>query len=239
MAAFLDTPTAARRRRAFFSALAPLASRDIALEAINMWEQTFGSDQPLLRGVSQFAELVVKELGLPITAPDLAVLLLKNLQKDEAHLPPDPITLLTGRRAAAAPASANAVRPSSAPPPAATRTNVSPVVRTLSQLLLKLCDHAGHADARSQAALVRGFINQCASQLSRNVAHDVTSLLSGRSTLLQLDYDQKLGSLLINTFYVQLAELYGPVSADRIVTRAVQATQDQLEARGFPPRDLL
>jgi hypothetical protein len=106
-------------------------------------------------------------------------------------------------------------------------------------LLLRLCDHAGQADARSQAALVRSFVAACGGEFSREIATDIGALLTGRSTELALDYPQPLATRIINTFYVPLAEYYGPVSADRIVTQAVRSAQDAPEAREFSPRDLL
>jgi hypothetical protein len=45
--------------------------------------------------------------------------------------------------------------------------------------------------------------------------------------------------VIINLFYVPLAELYGPISADRILASAVRAVEQMAEARAFPPRDLL
>jgi hypothetical protein len=248
MTAFLDTPQAARRRRAFLAAMTKLVGRDSALEAINLWEQTYGSDQPLLRGVSQYAALVVAELNWPIKAPDLAMTLLEYLQKEESSLPPDPLPILTGRRP-----SGPAVKPAGGPPfldsvPGAAsgqartplpQSRQSAVTRTLGVLLLKLCDQAGQADQRSQAALIKTFLTNCASQYTRDFANDVALLLSGRNTSLTLDYTKPMAVGLINSFYVALAHVYGPISADRIVTSAVRAAQEQPEAREFSPRDLL
>jgi hypothetical protein len=71
------------------------------------------------------------------------------------------------------------------------------------------------------------------------VAADVSSLLNGRSAELSLDYGRGLASQVINAFYIPLAELFGPVTADRIVTQAVRSAEASAEARDFPPRDLL
>ena len=245
MSAFLSTPQAIRRRRAFFAAMEPLVGSDSALEAINLWENTFGSEQPLLRGISQFASLAVGELGWSISASDLAVRLLECLQRSEHTLPPDPIALLTGRaiRDEFPPASTRA--PTAAVLDAPIQRTLRPmpqsvaIRRTLGVLLLRLCDQAGQADPRSQAILIRYVARIAEAELPTGVAADVGSLLSGRSTELTLDYGKGLASQVINAFYVPLAELFGPVSADRIVTQAVRSAEGSSEARDFAPRDLL
>jgi hypothetical protein len=237
--AFLETPPAIRRRRAFYAALVPLVGRDSALEAINTWEHAFGSDQPLLRGISQFAALVVAELKLKINPNDLSIKLLEHLQKDESTLPADPLPLLTGRarrpgaetRLPAPPAVGNIA-------PADTR-RVSPATHTLSALLVKLCDAAGQADVRSQKELVSQFLAGCGKQFGAVAAQDIAALLSGRSAVLSRDHAPTNASLIINLFYVPLAELYGPISADRILASAVGAVEQMAEARAFQPRDLL
>ncbi|MFN7446385.1 MAG: hypothetical protein ACK5RC_14695 [Curvibacter sp.] len=239
MTAFLETAPAIRRRRAFYAALVPLVGRDSALEAINIWEHAFGSEQPLLRGISQFAALIVAELKLQISPKDLSIKLLEHLQKDESTLPADPLPLLTGR----------ARRPGAETrlpePPAVGNTapadtpRVSPATHTLSVLLVKLCDAAGQADARSQKALVSQFLAGCGKRFGAVAAQDIAALLSGRSAVLSLDYAPSNASSIINLFYVPLAELYGPISADRILSSAVRAVEQMAEARAFHPRDLL
>ena len=239
MTAFLETPSAIRRRRAFYAALVPLVGRDSALEAINIWEHAFGSEQPLLRGISQFAALIVVELKLKINPNDLSIKLLEHLQKDESTLPADPLPVLTGR----------ARRPSTEtklpePPPGASTApadtpRVSPATHTLSALLVKLCDAAGQADVRSQKELVSQFIAGCGKRFGAVAAQDIAALLSGRAAVLSRDYAPTNASVIINLFYVPLAELYGPISADRILASAVRAVEQMAEARGFAPRDLL
>ena len=245
MSAFLSTPQAIRRRRAFFAAMEPLVGSESALEAINLWENTFGSEQPLLRGISQFASLAVGELGWSISASDLAVRLLECLQRSEHTLPPDPIALLTGRaiRDELPPASTRAPTAAALDAPIQRTHRPMPqsvaIRRTLGVLLLRLCDQAGQADPRSQAIQIRYVARIAEAELPTGVAADVGSLLSGRSTELTLDYGKGLASQVINAFYVPLAELFGPVSADRIVTQAVRSAEGSSEARDFAPRDLL
>jgi hypothetical protein len=211
-----------------------LIGHDGALQAIDLWENTFGSDQPLLRGLPQFAELVVSELRIPVPPRDLAVSLLQALQWDEATLPADPG--ITSRKSSPPPAlQAQNPRLQSAVSAAA---RPSALVRTLSVLIVKLCDCAGQADRRSQLSLVKSFVAGCSEQ-SRAIANDVATLLNGRSNVLQLEYEHNNAVTVVNAFYVALAEVYGPISADRILTRAVQATQEQPEAVAFSPRDLL
>lgn len=245
MSAFLTTPQAVRRRRAFLAAMEPLVGREAALEAITLWENTFGSEQPLLRGISQFASLAVREFGWSISASDLSVRLLDGLQRSEHSLPADPIGLLTGSSAAAAivsPAQQALRRNESTAPSLRSARPVPQSValrRTLGTLLLRLCDHAGQADPRSQALLVRSFTRIAQAQLPSGLADDVGNLLSGRSIELTLDYSKLLASQVINAFYIPLAEIFGPVSADRIMTQAVRAAEASPEARDYPPRDLL
>ncbi len=90
MAAYLDIPSAVRRRRAFLAALTPMVGRSAALEAIDIWENAFGSEQPLWRGVSQFSSLVIQELNWKMKPEDLALRLVDHLQLAEQMLPPDP-----------------------------------------------------------------------------------------------------------------------------------------------------
>lgn len=245
MSAFLATPQAIRRRRAFYGAMEPLVGSEAALEAINLWENTFGSEQPLLRGISQYASLVVGELGWKISASDLAVRLLEFLQRGEHTLPPDPMALLTGRPAPTAPQSASGrtsvagLSVSATPRPSRPLPQATALRRSLGVLVLRLCDQAGQADPRSQALLVRHFGRLAEAELPSGVAADIDSLLTGRSTELSLDYGRGLASRVINVFYIPLAELFGPVSADRIMTQAVRSAEASAEARDFPPRDLL
>jgi hypothetical protein len=245
VSAFLSTPQAIRRRRAFYAAMEPLVGSDSALEAINLWENTFGSEQPLLRGISQFASLAVRELGWSISASDLSVRFLECLQRSEHTLPPDPIALLTGRsiRDELPPASTRAPTAAALDAPIQRAHRPMPqsvaIRRTLGVMLLRLCDQAGQADPRSQAILIRYVARIAEAELPAGVAADVGSLLNGRSTELTLDYGKGLASQVINAFYVPLAELFGPVSADRIVTQAVRSAEASSEARDFAPRDLL
>lgn len=245
MSAFLATPQAIRRRRAFYAAMEPLVGSDSALEAINLWENTFGSEQPLLRGIAQFASLVVAELGWTISANDLAVRLLEFLQRSEHTLPPDPMTLLTGRPANTGPQPVEGRMSASGPAVSAMPRLARPLPqavamrRSLGVLLLRLCDQAGQSDPRSQALLVRHFGRLAEAELPRGVAADVDALLSGRSTELVLDYGKGLASRVVNAFYIPLADLFGPVTADRIMTQAVRSAEASAEARDFPPRDLL
>jgi hypothetical protein len=241
--AFLETAPAIRRRRAFYAALAPLVGRDSALEAINIWEHAFGSEQPLLRGISQFAALVVVELKLKINPNDLSIKLLEHLQKDESTLPADPLPVLTGRARRPGAGTGTATMFPEPPPAASTAPadtpRVSPATHTLSALLVKLCDAAGQADVRSQKELVSQFIAGCGKRFGAVAAQDIAALLSGRSAVLSRDHALTNASLIINLFYVPLAELYGPISADRILASAVRAVEQMAEARAFPPRDLL
>lgn len=243
MTAFLETPSAIRRRRAFYAALVPLVGRDSALEAINIWEHAFGSEQPLLRGISQFAALVVVELKLKINPNDLSIKLLEHLQKDESTLPADPLPVLTGRARRPGAGTGTATMFPEPPPAASTAPadtpRVSPATHTLSALLVKLCDAAGQADVRSQKDLVSQFIAGCGKRFGAVAAQDIAALLSGRAAVLSRDYEPTNASVIINLFYVPLAELYGPISADRILASAVRAVEQMAEARGFAPRDLL
>jgi hypothetical protein len=241
--AFLETAPAIRRRRAFYAALVPLVGRDSALEAINIWEHAFGSEQPLLRGISQFAALVVVELKLKINPNDLSIKLLEHLQKDESTLPADPLPVLTGRARRPGAGTGTATMFPEPPPAASTAPadtpRVSPATHTLSALLVKLCDAAGQADVRSQKDLVSQFIAGCGKRFGAVAAQDIAALLSGRAAVLSRDYEPTNASVIINLFYVPLAELYGPISADRILASAVRAVEQMAEARAFHPRDLL
>jgi hypothetical protein len=239
MPAFLTTPSAVRRRRAFFGAMAPLFGREAALEAINIWEHTFGSDQPLLRGISQYATLVIQELGWKISPADLSIILLQHLQQNEDSLPPDPLPQLTGRKQTESPQRATAGSALTGDGVGAVLANTSPLTRTLSVLLVKLCDAAGQADARMQQALLKQFLTTCAGQQSRETAADVAALLAGRSPSLVHPIKKPDAIALVNLFYVSLAELYGPVSADRILTSSVRGTEETAEGRALSPRDLL
>jgi hypothetical protein len=241
--AFLETAPAIRRRRAFYAALVPLVGRDSALEAINIWEHAFGSEQPLLRGISQFAALVVVELKLKINPNDLSIKLLEHLQKDESTLPADPLPVLTGRARRPGAGTGTATMFPEPPPAASTAPadtpRVSPATHTLSALLVKLCDAAGQADVRSQKELVSQFVAGCGKRFGSAATQDIAALLSGRAAVLSRDYAPTNASVIINLFYVPLAELYGPISADRILASAVRAVEQMAEARAFPPRDLL
>ncbi|MFO0009091.1 MAG: hypothetical protein ACK540_06710, partial [Betaproteobacteria bacterium] len=83
------------------------------------------------------------------------------------------------------------------------------------------------------------FVAGCGKRFGSAATQDIAALLSGRAAVLSRDYAPTNASVIINLFYVPLAELYGPISADRILASAVRAVEQMAEARGFAPRDLL
>ncbi len=276
MAAYLDTPLAIRRRRAFLAALMPMVGRDAALEAIDLWENAFGSEQPPWRGLSQFSTLVIQELSWKIKPEDLTIRLLEHLRLAEHMLPPDPgamrhgavngveslhgaapalATALDHTHAAAQAPKAESVERSAAPratqrnpgpaaagapaAPVAAGSNDSPSSRTLRALLIRLRDTARENDARLAKEVIRSFVKAARAQFPRDIAHDLGALMIGASPSLAHDYPRPRAVEVVNLLYVALAQLLGPVSADRLLTASVRAVEELPEARAFAPRDLL
>lgn len=264
MAAYLETPAASRRRRAFLAALTPMVGRDAALEAIDLWENAFGSDQPLWRGLSQFSTLAIQEFNWHIKAEDLALRLVEHLQLAEHMLPPDPgaprYGMLNGiaslpeaepeplsSPALTATAESVMARPNSvataksvmSPPPVAVATNLSAPTRTLAALLTCMHDAARACDARLDQEVVSSFVTAARRQLPRDIAQDLEALVTGASRELAHDYTKSRAVAVINLFYVALARSHGPIATDRMLTSSVRAVEALPVSHTCAPRDLL
>jgi len=92
---------------------------------------------------------------------------------------------------------------------------------------------------QSQRLLVRRFVVDCTKRVGVDAGEDVAALLTGKITSLRREYAPARGTALINLFYVPLAELYGPITADRILSNVVRQVEAMPEGRAFSPRDLL
>jgi hypothetical protein len=233
--AYLDLPQAIRRRRAFMHALEPLVGADKALDVVALWEESLGSDQPLLRGIPSFVAIAKSELGLAPSPQDLTFALMQSLSVPEATLPPDPKPLLKDRQSGSTgrtkPQDNNAGRSASANNRAA-----APMVDTLSALLVAFVDGLGRTDPAGQTYAVQQFLKSLGKP---NVHADFAALLSGRAALLSGEYDAKTASAILNNFYVEVAAAAGPVSADRLLTQAVAVVEASPAGFRFSPRQLL
>jgi hypothetical protein len=233
MSAYLDTPQAIKRRRAFMHALVPLIGKEKSLQTVALWEETLGSDQPLLRGIPAFVNLAVVELGIPTQPKDLTYALMQSLGTADSELPPDPKPVLasaTGAKSASAPGLSRRASDTAADKP------VEPLNATLGALLLALVDGVGRADRSAQNYAVDQFI---AAASSSAVAADLKNLLNGKAAYLQGKYNENQAAALVNTLYIQIANAAGPVSADRILTQAVTQVEASPAGFRFAPRALL
>jgi hypothetical protein len=232
MSAYLDTPQAIKRRRAFMHALVPLIGNEKSLQAVALWEETLGSDQPLLRGIPTFVNLLVTELNLAAQPKDLSYALMQSLGSAESGLPPDPKPLLAGGGAAKASPAVGARRATDA----ATSQPAEPLTATLSALLLAIVDGVGRADRSAQRFAVEQFVLAAGSPV---IASDIQSLLGGKTECMTGKYDEQKAAELINVLYIQVANAAGPVSADRILTQAVTQVENSPAGFRFSPRTLL
>ncbi|MFM2398246.1 MAG: hypothetical protein RL341_403 [Pseudomonadota bacterium] len=233
MSAYLDTPQAIKRRRAFMHALVPLIGKEKSLQTVALWEETLGSDQPLLRGIPAFVNLAVGELEIAAQPKDLAYALMQSLGTADSELPPDPKSILaSGAGAKPASPAAQSRRASDA----AAGEQVEPINATLGALLLALVDGVGRTDRSAQKYAVDQFISAADSAA---IAADLKNLLNGKSSNLQGKYSEKQAASLVNTLYIQIANAAGPVSADRILTQAVTQVEASPAGFRFAPRALL
>ncbi|MGL4573920.1 MAG: hypothetical protein ACRCV9_03935 [Burkholderiaceae bacterium] len=233
MSAYLDTPQAIKRRRAFMHALVPLIGKDKSLQTVALWEETLGSDQPLLRGIPAFVNLAVAELEISAQPKDLTYALMQSLGTADSELPPDPKPILANG-AVAKPISILGTSRRASDPVA--ERPVEPLCATLGALLLALVDGVGRADRSAQNYAVDQFITAAGSPA---VAADLKNLLSGKSANLQGKYDEKHAAALVNALYIQIANAAGPVSADRILTQAVTLVESSPAGFRVSPRSLL
>jgi hypothetical protein len=233
MSAYLETPQAVKRRRAFMHALVPLIGEEKSLETVALWEESLGSDQPLLRGIPAFVNLAVQELRISAQPKDLSYALMQSLSMPESELPPDPKPILVNGVPKASP---HAVQPGRRASEVVAAKSVEPLSATLGMLLLALVDGVGRADRSAQGYAVDQFT---ASLSDPAIAADLKSLLTGKSEQLQRRYDEKAASSLVNALYIQIANAAGPVSADRILTQAVTQVESSPAGFRFSPRSLL
>jgi hypothetical protein len=229
--AYLDLPQAVRRRRAFMHALVPLVGKDKALDVVALWEETLGSDQPLLRGIPSFAAVAAGELNLDVSPQDLTFALMQSLSVAESNLPPDPKPILKTR--VDLNVGSTAPEPAAKPPVAAA---LDPLTETLGALVLAVVDALGRADRAGQTYAVEQFLNALGKQATNA---DFAALLAGKAASLRSKYDVKTANAAINTLYVEVANAVGPVSADRILTQAVSFVEASPAGFRYSPRQLL
>jgi hypothetical protein len=234
--AYLDLPQAIRRRRAFMHALVPLLGNDKALNVVALWEESLGSDQPLLRGIPSFAAVAAGELNLAVSPQDLTYALMQSLSVPESALPPDPKPILTSRvdfNVGSSTGEQKVVAPAAAAPAASA---ADPMVETLGTLVLAVVDALGRVDRAGQTYAVEQFLKA----LDKQAVHaDFSNLLSGKAPSLRGKYDAKSASALLNNLYVEVATAAGPVSADRILTQAVAIVESSPAGFRYSPRQLL
>lgn len=211
--AFRDgDPVAARRALAF--ALADYLDRRGVREAVSLWSLHFEGQGSLFVALNRYCRQVAERFGLPGQEAELHLKIFRALQSDPRQLPEDPLSV----------------------PPPDEEPTVPDQLETLPRSLQPQGDAAvlqafwgaleeqlardlpaGVTPARLRRTLIRH-----AAALPKPQQHAASLWWSGQVSALGGDWPAgAAGTALVNVMYVALAELLGPVHADRCFTQAV------------------
>lgn len=218
-------------RRAVYTALSGTCDDRLLLErAFTFWEQNFAA-QGIFR-VAQYIDGLMSQVGLnQEQRRALSIALYSALNKQDRELSEVPAMFRQAAQAAAPVHAAAAAKP-------------SPLARTpetivLGKMIAGLVDGAVRAGKRddlldtlreTQSSLLGASQRACQDWIKEGLTDCVllASRLQGR------EY-----SAVFNHVYVALCDAIGPVAADKVVGRAVDAAEQLPEAVSCPPRSLL
>jgi hypothetical protein len=223
-----------RNRRAVFHALRNYFTDEATLiRALDVWELRF-ADQRGFR-VNLYVNAVAQLLGLhdsQIRA--LASHLYAAMTTPENNLPHLPIAL-RNRQLAVAPQT-----------PPAPPTDISMQTGRLDPRLAVFTNFlSALVDGTVRAQKFDDFLEALDAQtpdIARTTLNARAVWINGGLTQLRQFVNNVPASerrLVVNDIYVAICDACGPVTADRILATAVQATEQTIEARSFSPREFL
>ena len=207
-------------RRALAHALSTYLDSDRVHDAVSLWNQTADGQASLLAGLTRYCKQVAELFGLSGREAELHLKILRAMKMDPRLLPDDP---LSPRASAAVPIGLNA------PESAASATPNSSAL--LLQKFFGLLEDQFTRESPTGAAnlALRRSLVGLAKQLPPAQRIAVVQWCTGETPALQGQWPAGgHGTVLVNLIYVALAELIGPVRADRALGLAVA----DLEASG-------
>lgn len=229
-----------RNRRAVYTALSGVCADRLLLErALAFWEAGFAS-QGVFR-VAHYIDGLMGHIGLSQDQRrTLSVALYASLNKKEQELAELPAMFRKADSSTGA-ASPRPQAPGETPTAGQTRAvarNAGAVV--LARILSAMVDGAARAGQHEDLiATLRDHGPAFGSAAtSRAVDEWIAGSLADSQRLADRVSDAERRAI-VNGVYVVLCEVSGPVSADRILARAVEAAEQLAEAVSFPPRSLL
>lgn len=202
-------------RRALAHALSAYLDGARVHEAVSLWSQNVDGQASLLAGLTRYCKQVAEVFGLAGREAELHLKILRAMKMDPSLLPDDPLA----SRAAAAAAIATG-RAASAASTAAAPNASSPVLQKLFGLLEAQLVRESPTGAVNLA--LRRSVVGLATQLPPMQRIAVVQWCTGEATALHGQWPAGgHGTVLVNLIYVALAELVGPVRADRAFGLAV------------------
>lgn len=203
-------------RRALAHALTGYLDRRRVREAVALWSQHFEGRGSLFVGLSRYCKQIAEAFGLPGKEAELHLKIFRALQLDTRQLPADPLSL---------PAEEAVVLPAAPIDPGA-----GPGAFVMQRFHAALDTQlARDLPPGVTPALWRRTLIRHAAVLPPPQRHAASLWWSGQVGQLGGAWPAGgHGSALVHVMYLTLAELVGPVRADRCFTLAVA----QLEASG-------
>jgi len=204
-------------RRALAHALGGYLGAPQVREAVALWNRHFEGKVGLFVGLTRYCKQIADVFGLPGKEAELHLKIFRALQIDPRQLPGDPLSQPPGEAMSTLP------QPDRAEP--GQGAFVLQCFHGALELLLAR-DHAAHG--LTPALLRRTLVRRCA-VLPAPQRHAAQLWWSGQVAVLGGAWPPGgHGTALVNVMYVTLAELIGPVAADRCFMQAVA----RLEASG-------
>ncbi len=223
-----------RNRRAVYAALSRVCADRLLLErAFAFWETRFAS-QGVFR-VAQYIDGLMGHVGLSQEQRRaLSVALYASLSKDKSELAELPAMFhKSGTGTTAAPTTARTA--------VQARTVARDAgVAVLGKVLSGMVDGAARAGRHDDlvATLRDHGIPAKSAATRRSLDEWIAGSLTDSQRLADRIPEAERRAV-VNGVYVALCEVTGPVLADRILARAIEAAEQLAESVSFPPRSLL
>jgi hypothetical protein len=233
--------------RAVYSALLRTfdGNRGMLREALQYWFDHFGSSGAFR--ATQFIDGLMQHVGLTdVQRRSLSIALYSALGQPTQALPPLPDSLRPG---AATPTQATgAPRAAADATPAAAK--IAPLVespeRPAHMTIFLACLQQLVADVQRKPGATQELAEVLHDVLEEaDVPNNVRSSLEAwtradfATSAWHGDYSPMLLRRALNTFYVALCEVLGPVATDRALSRAIAAAEQLSESTTFMPKQLL
>jgi hypothetical protein len=232
-------PVGENRRRAAWATLGSYLTETQLIEAMWLLQESYNGDD--MATLIAYMNDVAERFGLKHWRKELYLGYFRHLKQDVSALPPDPwLRMLESRRKASpapvlapVPAVAEEEKPAASP-------ELSPPMRVFTVFTATILESVEHRCAMKQNDLIDGFraflkgedLSAEALAEARAWARD-----PGSNWVRPLEASEL--ARIAHVLYVALCDAVGPITADEILTHAVEAAAKLPESRVFSPRQLL